>query len=909
MRRFAFRLLSFFRSHRAEAELARELAAHVQLLEDKFIASGMSRDDARFAARRAFGGQVEQMKERQRDERSFRVLDQSLLDVKLALRMLIRYPGLTLVAVLGMSVAIAIAAGAFSIIDGLLDRTVPLHEGDRIVSLQNWDVAANDSEARLHDFVTWRDELTAVHDVGAFRQVSRNLIATGTQPEVVRVAEISASAFDVARVAPFMGRYLLDQDEREGAPPVVVIGYRVWQARFASDPNIVGRPLQLGPTSHAIVGVMPEAFAFPINHEFWVPFTANPARYRPRQGPNLNVFARLAPGATLESAQAELTTIGRRIAATFPATHAQLRPQVVPYTYSFSDMDDPDNALALRIIQYMVSILLGIVCVNVAILVYARTATRHAEIAVRSALGAGRRRIVAQLFIEALALSGVAAILGLVIVAIGLQQIDAALLQVIGPLPFWMDFELSPASVVYILVLAGVAAAIVGVVPALKATGRHVQHGLKSVSGGAGADMRLGKTWTALVVAQVAIAVALLPAAVYHTWDAARYGLQDYGFAADEILTASIDMDVTRTASTGEGTSDPAFRSRYADRQAELVRRVALESEITAVSLALHMIGQEATAWIDAEGAAPPAKPADYGIAKGSSAGHGVRMNRIGPEWFDVFDVPLVAGRTFTGADTTPGATAVIVNGHFGRDVLRSENVLGRRFRYVGLSTDANVESVDFEHWYEIVGIVGDIHPNAEPGMVNAMVYHPLTAGQFYPLALAMRFRGSDPLAFASRLREISAAVDPDIILRRVMRAVDFLQLDLGIYRLVILVLALLTASVVVLSAAGIYALMACTVEQRRKEIGIRAALGADPRRILATIFARAFTQLAAGALLGVVVATLLELASDGDFVGGRSRTVLPLVAITMMVVGLMAAWGPARRGLRIHPTETLRAE
>lgn len=217
----------------------------------------MSVEEAHFAARRAFGGEVEQMKERQRDARSFRVLDQSWLDVKLAVRMLIRYPGLTVVSVLGMSVAIAIAAGAFSIVDGLLDPTLPLDEGNRIVAIQNWDIAKNNAEGRLlHDFVTWREELTSVDDVGAFLQVERNLIATGTQPEVVRVAEVSASAFRVTRVAPLLGRYLLDEDEREGAAPVVVIGRDVWKTRFASDPNIVGRPLQLGATTYSIVGVM-----------------------------------------------------------------------------------------------------------------------------------------------------------------------------------------------------------------------------------------------------------------------------------------------------------------------------------------------------------------------------------------------------------------------------------------------------------------------------------------------------------------------------------------------------------------------------------------------------------------------------------------------------------------------------
>jgi predicted permease len=652
---------------------------------------------------------------------------------------------------------------------------------------------------------------------------------------------------------------------------------------------------------------MPDGFAFPVNHAFWVPLVLEPARYERGTGPSISIFGRLAPGATLATAQAELTTIGQRTSAAFPGTHAQLRAQVVPYTYSYTDMDDPENALAIRAMQLLVSILLGIVCVNVAILVYARTATRQAEIAVRSALGAGRRRIVAQLFIEALALSGAAAALALIISAIGLAELRSGLLLLRDQLPFWMHFGVSAGTVAYILVLAVVAAAIIGVVPALKATGRQVQHGLKDVSPGSGSGMRLGRTWTGLVVAQVAVAVALLPTAVYHAWDATRYSIADYGFPAEEILTAQLAMDLTASSVTAAGSADPQFRARAAERQLEIVRRVAEEPDVAGVTLALHRVGQEATSWVDVDGVGLPRDADDYRVGKGSSVGHGVRLNRIDPAWFGVHDVALVAGRGFTSADAT--ATAVIVNGHFVRDVLGGQNAVGRRLRYVGLSGDADLESVALERWYEIVGVVGDVPPTVEAGMVGARVYHPVTAGQFYPMTLSLRLRGADPRTFSTRLSAISAAVDPNVQLRDVERAIDFLQRDAGLFRIIAIGLVILTLTVSALSAAGIYALMSVTVEQRRKEIGIRAALGADSRRLIAAIFARALIQLAIGAAIGVVAASLLELASNGDFMNGQGRVMLPMVSLVMMSVGLLAAWGPARRGLRIHPIETLRAE
>ena len=899
MKRFIARLVAFVRHADADTDLTREINAHLQLLEDDFIAKGLTPVEARFAARRAFGGQVEQTKERHRDERSFRVLDQWWLDVKLALRMLVRYPGLTIVSTLGMAVAIAIAAGAFSIVNGLLRPTLPLDDGDRVVAVQNWDAAKNDADRRsLHDVATWRTEVSAIEDLGVFRQLNRTLIAPGVQPEVVRVAAMSASGFRVARVAPFSGRYLLDDDERVGARPVVVIGHDAWRTRFHSDPNVLGRDVSLGATRYTIVGVMPAGFAFPVNHAYWVPLSEEPVAVERRAGPDVWAFGRLAPGATLEMAQAQLTTIGQRFAAAWPETHAQLRPQVVPYTYPFTDMDDPSNAIALRVMQFLVALLLGIVCVNVAILVYARTATRHVEIAVRTALGAGRRRIVAQLFVEALAVALLAAVLGIGIVALALREVDAALIQIAGQLPFWMHFSLAAGDVVYALLLAVGAASVVGVVPALKATGASVQNGLKESAAGANAGLRLGNTWTALIVAQVALAVALLPTALYHAWDATRHGVSDPGFAAHEFLTAQLLV---------EGELRPS--SRFADRHAEVMRRLWASPQVASTASALVAPGFEPAAWVNVDGIASPVQPDDYRVLTGSSLGHRVMFNRVDAEWLNAFQVPVIAGRAFVNADTTGINSAAIVNRTFVEQVLRGEHPIGRRFQYVGLSGDARADDVDLTRWFEIVGVVADFPRNAMgSGTLQPKVYHPLDAGT-YPVTLSIRVRDGDALTFAGHTLQTIAAVDPSLQLRGLRRLDDLLLQEQSIFRVIGAVLILLTLSVVALSAAGIYAMMACTVEQRRKEIGIRAALGADSRRILAAVFARALGQLAAGAAVGFAIAAILEIGSEGELMANNGTVLMPLVACAMTLVGILAAWVPARRGLRIHPIDTLRAE
>src|SRR5687767_12661458 len=298
--------------------------------------------------------------------RSFRALDSWWLDVKLGVRMLIKHPGLALVGGFGIAVAVAIAAGGFSVIYGnFLASSLPLEEGDRLVSIEIWDSAASNPERRiLHDYQVWREELKSVQEIGAFRTVTPNLIAPGAQPESVRVASMSASGFRVARVRPLMGRYLVEDDEREGAPSVVVIGENAWRNRFAGDPAILGRTILLGATPHSIVGVMPEGFAFPVNHRFWVPLRAGSVPPEPLTGPDLMVFGRLAPGATLESAQAELATVGSRTALAFPKIYAQLRPQVMPYPNPFLGLHETRDVTGLHMMQGLVTLIHVLVCLN-----------------------------------------------------------------------------------------------------------------------------------------------------------------------------------------------------------------------------------------------------------------------------------------------------------------------------------------------------------------------------------------------------------------------------------------------------------------------------------------------------------------------------------------------------------------
>jgi putative ABC transport system permease protein len=836
----------------------------------------------------------------------------STLDFTLAWRMLVRYPGLSLVSVLGMTVGITIAAGAFTIVSLMIDTKLPLPESERLVSLLSLDVATTNRETRnLFDLEAWRGA-KSVEDLSVSRTVQRNLVVDGRPPEIVTVAEMSASAFRAARIDAFRGRTLLPEDERAGAADTIVIGHDEWVRRFGADPDVVGRVVKLGSTAHTIVGVMPEGYGFPLYHSYWIPWRVDPAVYAPRSGPNVSIFGRLAPGATLESAQAEFNAIGRRTSAAEPATHEHLRPLVIPYAHAFSDMDEPQNALAAYAIEIAIVLLLVLICVNVAILVYARTARRQGEIAVRAALGASRRRIVAQLFVEALMLAAVSAAIGIGLTAVGLRQIEGAMLTLVGRWPFWLSLELQTSTVIYVVGLTLLAAAIVGVAPALKATGRQVHTRLQTLSPGSGSRMQMGRLWTALLVAQVAVTVAVLPMATYFAWSSLRLQSGSGGYATAEFLNVSLSLD--RTAAPPTEAGDKSSAARYRGALMEIERRLKEDSRVREVTFSLTSPGHELAVVIEAEGMPVPIDPVDYNIVEGTKRGTLVRFNRVGTNFFSAFDVPVTIGRGLTAADASADAAGlaagVLVSRGFVNQVFSGANPLGRRIKYVGRSGEAPSRHLVLERWYEVVGVVPDFPvPGSFDDESEGRVYHAVAAGDLDPARLNVRVRTGDPAALADPLRELSASIDPDVQLLDVSTAEIAFRKAQGMMRLIGMSLALVILSVLLLSSAGIYSLMSFTVAQRRREIGIRSALGANRNRILVGIFSRVLAQLGAGAVLGLIAAVGLAQILEGDMVGNYRAMLLPMVVLLTTTIGVIAAIGPARQGMRIQPIEALRDE
>jgi predicted permease len=877
------------RGDRVVAEMRDEMGFHVELETERLMREqGLPPEEARRRALVSFGG-VGKYTEAGRDVSGLRWLDAIVTDSRFGARMLVKHRGLSIVGVFAMAVAIAVGATVFESVSALLDPTLPFPGGARVVSLKFvGSETGNPVRQVIHEYAALRGHLATVEQFGAYRTAPHNLVAADTAPEPVAVAEITASAFAIGGTPALLGRYLLPSDEPVTAAPVLVIGYDAWQTRFGADANVVGRTVTLGGVPRTIVGVMPRGFKFPIDHQFWVPLADGSLKYARWEGPAIYMFGRLAPGVTIDRAQAEFAARAQRTAEVHPRTGQTLRPVVVPYT---REQLDPFMLWMLRAGQLLVGALTLVVAVNLAILVYARTVSRLGEIAVRSALGASRNRILAQLFIEALTLALVGAAAGLGLARYALDVIQT-LNDTGGGMPFWVRFALSPGTVIYALALAVLAAIIMGVLPGLKATGASVNANLHELHG-RGAT-RLGATWTTLIVAQVAIAVAVLPVAVFIASRIMRVEMTGPGFDAGSIVVANARL------SPDAVNVDPDRITAY---QADLITRLKAEPGVAGVAFSSALPGFGHTDRIRFEDGVRLREFADHIPDTGFTAALMPSVISVSVDLFDAYGVPILAGRRFRASDVGP-ANVVIVNRSFADMYLQDGNPLGLRFRY--LAEEANPGP---DQWFQIVGVVRDF-PAFPPNFTREgepTIYHPARVGNIYPVIVSVRFAGGVPAGFINRFREIGAEVDPTLQLRGVEPLTARYDSGRAAGRSMAWAAALITASVLLLSAAGIYALLSFTVAQRTREIGIRTALGAQPRRVLLDVFRRAGWQVAAGVIVGSFLSAAAFVAIGLGVV--RVAPLLLVVAAIMALVGLLAAFGPARRAVRIQTVEALRAD
>jgi putative ABC transport system permease protein len=827
-----------------------------------------------------------------RGRRAFAWLSGLSLDLRLGLRMLARYPWLTLVGGAALAFGVAAGVGAFELRTQLVSPSLPLDEGSRIVGLRVWDA----SESRPHPtrariFDLWRDRVTTVEDLSAFSTFSRNLITDDGRSELETVAAVTAGTFRVTRVSPLLGRVLLDADELPGAPPVLVLGHSLWKQRFSGDPGVVGQLVRLGGEPATIVGVMSEGFAFPVAHQLWAPLRLRTADAGRDDVTELHVFGRLARGVSKERAEAALGAIDLGDADDRTERREHLRSQLVPYTWLVADPSGVRLGVALG--NAFVLMLLLLVAANVALLLFARAASREAEIALRSALGASRSRIVGQLFVEALVLASVALAAGLSVAGFGVRSFVAMNAADSGqPVPFWVSGGLTPTTVIYAAVLMLVTAVIIGVLPALNVTGRVQQTRLRQATT-MGAGFRFGGLWTAVIVAQVAVTLTFPATAFFfHRW-MVEGQTRNPGFAVSGYLSARLELDRMTALVAPREASEDAFRTHLRRTYGELERRVLAEPEVAGLTFADHLPGTLHSRWrVEIEGGATPVTP---------TLANEVATASVALNFFDVLGTPVSAGRTFTGADLESVPHAVVVNQSFVTHVLGGQNPVGRRVRRV-----AATGSQTPGPWLEIVGVVRDL------GMVGAVtgagLYQPTLPEDASALRVAIRLK-SDPQAFANRLRSVAGAVDPALQIHELM-PLDEAGADLWLEsQFLSRVMVGLSAIALLLSLTAIYAVTAFTVSRRTREIGLRVALGADRRHVIGEVLRRPLAQVGLGVVVGGLLVTLTFTGLFESTPTGVEAALIAAYSLVMMGVCLLACVTPARRALSVAPAAALTSE
>ncbi len=816
----------------------------------------------------------------------------SWLDVKLGLRMLVKQPGLTLVAVFALAVGIPVglapshAARAF-------ETLPPFAEPHELQVVTNFNVETSRREATsLYDFVQWREQLTTFETLGATtRGVTYNVLSETGRAAPVRGAEVTASTFDIVRVPPLLGRTLVFADELIGAPDVVVVSYDLWQSRLEGDPGVIGRTIRIGGVPREVVGVMPEGFLFPVQDHLWLPLRGSVLTHDHEAGRPLTVFGRLADGVSWQEAQAELAAVGGRMAAEFPETHARLLHEVVPLSLGIFGLGRDGIRLGLEfwVFQLLALLVLVVACANVAMLIFMRTVTRSGELAVRTALGASRSRVVSQLFTEALIFAVLAAGLGLLVA-------DRVLLPQLAEygtfLPYWLDFGVDRWSVVWALSLAVLSAGLVSVVPALKATGRAVQRNIQRAASGR-SGVRFGGVSSALIVADVALAVATVGVGVGLS-DRLTTSTDGMNGQASQFLAAELRIpELDTRAEMGVVFTRGEATARLAATQQALVERLEAEPGVRGVAVATVLPGMDYQSYrVEMDGDDP----------SDAEAGPWVLGARVDLNFFNAFNHPILSGRGFAPTDLAEDGSAVIVNTFFVDRVMEGRNPVGRRLRF------PRRRGEEPGPWYDIVGVVGplgmDVFDSGTPGM-----YHPLAPGEAHPVYMAIHV-GDDPEAFTPRLRALAGEVDPAATITNPSALDEVLSLNTALMGWIRIGGGILLGILVTLSASGIYALMSFTVAERTREIGIRTALGAQRSSVVFTIAKRAFVQLGLGILLGMPIVAGLLYALKGV---GRISTQSPILltflvgACVMGVIGVLACTAPTMRALRIMPTEALR--
>ena len=811
-----------------------------------------------------------------------------LRDFRYGLRVLAQRPGFTAVAVLTLALGIGANTAVFSLVSAVFVRPLGYREAERLVMV--WESApaaglARDDVAPAN-YADWRAQNRVFEDVAAVRQTTFDLTGGGGEPEKLFGYGVGASFFHVLGVEPAHGRVFREDEDRPGAPRVAVLGHGLWQRRFGADPSVVGSEVLLDGEKYTVVGVMPKGFQFESpGIGLWTPLALTPEQWADRDGHYLSVVARLKAGVTVGQADADLKAITARIAADFPEAAAGVSAEVAPLREHLAG----GSRASLLMLLAAVALVLLIACANVAGVLLSRAAARRKEIAVRAALGASRWRIVRQLLAESVLLGGAGGALGLLLAlwafAFLAQLVPAGMREMAEPR---LDL-----SVLCFTLLVSLAAGIAfGLAPALQASRTDLNDALKQAGGrgaaGAGRSLR-----GAFVVSQVALSLVLLVGAGLLFQTLQRMRSQYDELRPESVLTAMTLLAANRYA-------EPARRADFYDRVLERVR--AMPGVVAAgYTTAVPLTRKGGSNGLSIEGR-------DNGPGASWNANH----RQVSPGFFRAMGVAVREGRDFDERDDAGAPAVAAVNETMARSFWPGESALGKRFKTGAPDTK--------EPWLTIVGVVADVRQMGADAPVKAEMYVPIRqAMPFWKSAPYSFFTPRDivirasvaPTSLAPAVREAVREVDPDQPVAGIRTMDEVLGRETAQRRTGLTLLAAFAGLALLLSALGIYGVLAFFVVQHTPEIGVRVALGARPRDVLRLVVGRGMRLALAGVGLGLLCSLALTRLMKSLLFGVSSADPLTylVLALLLSAVALLACLVPARRATKVDPMVALRYE
>ena len=803
---------------------------------------------------------------------------------RFAWRRLGRTPTASLLAVVAFGLGIGLTATMFSSVYGVALRGLPFPDSHRLVHIEYAPPPSGwgNVEVSIHDFREWQQELRSFDQLAAFNDGTVNLADDG-YPERYNGAFMTAEAFDLLHVRPLHGRTFVAGDDAPGAAPVVVLGYDIFRKRYGSDPSVIGRTIRVNGEAATVVGVMDEGFQFPIKQDVWVPLRLDPATLERGEGPTLEVFGRLRRGVSEDEAQVELSTLAQRLAAAYPDSNEGLEAVLVkPYIREYT----PDAIVnVLWTMLGAVGFVLLIACANVAGLLLARASARSKELATRLALGAERRRVIWDLLAEGLLLASGGALLGYGLALWGTAELGRVVDAQPDP-PYWVTPGLEPAVLLFMLAATIAAGLLAGLVPALQASRLDVNSLLKE-EGRSSSGFRIGAFSRFAVVGQIALACVLLLGAGLMTRTIVNLRTADLGFATDRVMTARVGL-------FEKTYPEAADRLHFWESLIEKLGEAPDAALVTTTS-SLPTTGMDGTFYrIEGE------TYADRQDVPGTN------LAAVSPDFFELFDIPVRAGRAFTDADRESAESVVIVNRSFAERHWPSESPLGQRLRF----GREDREGDEPEPWRTVVGVVADAWMSNLRTENAAGLYAPLAQTDYRFLSVAVKTR-AEPAAFTATLRQAVIALDPDLPIYwpRTMEQVVakerfFFDLFGGMF-------ASFGAVALALAAIGIYGVTAFSVGRRTREIGVRMALGARPRDVVRMILRQGTLRLAVGLGIGLIAGFGVSFLLAGILFGVSPTDPLTfgVIAVFLAAVTLLACLIPARAAMRVAPVEALRYE